>query len=162
MEPERIKLYRRRYIPNERVLLDKDEVVRADDERVLTRWRAIRPRRDFARGDSVYFLNDGVKVSRMFRADGGFVYWYCDIIEVSSEPGVYVFSDLLADVIVEPGGGVRVLDVGEIADALDSGLISVAQAKKALRALDWLLALIYGGRFGELTAAFDGFEKTRG
>ena len=93
----------------------------------------------------------------MFGADGSFVYWYCDIVEAERSDGGYVFNDLLADVIVTPDGTVKVLDVGEIADALDLALITTAQAKIALRVLDRLLKIIYGGRFGELTDAFKVF-----
>ena len=75
------------------------------------------------------------------------MYWYCDIIETNYEKDsdTYVFTDLLADVIVKPDGNTRVVDLDELADAFERGMSC------ALRQLDDLLQAIYRDRFESLT-----------
>ncbi|MCL2352487.1 MAG: DUF402 domain-containing protein [Firmicutes bacterium] len=142
-------LIRRRFIPDETITLH-DEVLRADGEVVLTRWKTLSPVHAFDGGRSCYFLNRGFKLSRFYRDGAPFDYIYCDLIETSAAPGGYVFTDLLIDVLVYDSGFVKILDVGEVCDALDRGLIGVDTAKKAMRLLDGLLGIIYSGGFGEL------------
>ena len=55
----------------------------------------------------------------------------------------------MADVKIYPDGKVEVVDIDEIADSLDKGIITVESAKKALRQLDSLLRIIYSGKIGE-------------
>jgi len=120
---------------------------------IVTRWRVLKPRKDFVRGYSCYFLHEGLKVSWFIDAADKLLYHYCDIIhtEYDAAADAYTFHDLLADVIVMPDGAVKVLDVGEIAKALDAGLITLDMAKQALTLLDKLLTRIYAGQFRELT-----------
>ncbi|MCI8342106.1 MAG: DUF402 domain-containing protein [Firmicutes bacterium] len=140
-----IKLYRKRFIPYEKVLLKDDIIEKADDNLIITRWKTLKPRKDFACGISFYYLKKGYKVSKFLDENGNLVYYYCDIIDVSYDEAEnsYVFSDLLADVIVYENGFVKVVDVEEIADALDAGLIDCFTAKSALRKLARLLHVIY-------------------
>ena len=65
---------------------------------------------------------------------GNFVYYYCDIIDTSFDENEkkYIFSDLLADVIVYKDGRVKVVDLGEIAEALENNLVSIDTGKKHL------------------------------
>ena len=146
-------LYRRRFIPNEKVELKDDEILELTDERILTRWNTLKPRSDFVRGYSVYFLNEGVKVSRYINAGGSCVRLYCDIMECERDEAsdAYIFNDLLIDIVVGPDGAVKVTDLDELAEALDMELITAEQAKRALVRADWLLRRIYEGRFSELT-----------
>jgi predicted RNA-binding protein associated with RNAse of E/G family len=62
----------------------------------------------------------------------------------------YVFTDLLADVIVYPDGQVRVVDLDELADAQRDHLIQPDELQSALRHLDRLLNIIYKGAFDTL------------
>ncbi|GHV41990.1 hypothetical protein FACS189490_09990 [Clostridia bacterium] len=150
-----MKLYRKRFIPVETVLLN-DEVLLNNGSMLVTKWQTIKPRLDLASGVSVYWFDLGVKVSKFFDKDGTFLFYYCDIIEAEfAENGDIVCVDLLADVEVSPSGAVKVLDIGEVAEALESGLITVSQAVKALKSLDFLLAEIYAGRFGLLSAPIE-------
>ena len=114
------QLYRKRIIPEEIILLDKDEILYSDDSHIITRWNTIRPKKILHHGCSCYFLKEGFKVSKFYREDGTLIYWYCDIISYSYDASAnsYVFTDLLADVLIYPDGKVEVVDVGEIADAL--------------------------------------------
>jgi protein associated with RNAse G/E len=148
---ENPKLYRRRFIPDELVFLKDDVIEHIDEQRIVTSWKTIRPRGDFAGGRSCYFLDEGYKVSQFFDKDGGLVYTYCDIISVERRENEYIFHDLLIDVVIYEDGTVKVLDLGEIPEALDRGLISVELAKTALNAADRLLDIIYSGRLNELT-----------
>ncbi|MDR1065853.1 MAG: DUF402 domain-containing protein [Clostridiales bacterium] len=146
-------LFRKRLIPFETVPLKDDVIELLTDEIIVTRWKALKPREDFYSGVSCYFLKQGLKISRFFDKSGKPVYYYCDIIETvyNKEENCYTFIDLLADAAVYEDGFVKVMDLGEIADALDSGLIDVETAKKALRTLDRLLDVIYAKEFGQFT-----------
>ena len=153
-------LYRKRIIPEETVKLDKDEILHMDEDHIVTRWNAIKPKKVLHHGCSCYFLKEGFKVSKFYRQDGSLIYWYCDIIEYTYDPkeNTYVFTDLLADVLIFPDGHVEVIDVGEIADALADGNLSVEQMIPALRSLDDLLGRIYSGSFSDIQEMINRIE----
>ena len=157
MDKEKPKLYRRRYIPDECILLKDDVILHQDDKLIITKWKTLKPRKDFDHGCSCFYLDKGIKISRFFDEEGELLFHYCDVIETHYDPeeNAYIFNDLLADVIVYDNGFVKVLDVGEIAEAVDEGIITVAQAMNALRILDELLTLIYKGEFMQLAGVFE-------
>ena len=154
-------LYRKRIIPEEIVLLDKDEILYSDEGHIVTRWNTIKPKKILHHGCSCYFLKEGFKVSKFYREDGSLIYWYCDIINYTYDPetNTYVFTDLLADVLVFPDGKVEVIDVGEIADALSDGTLTTDEMIPALRSLDKLLGLIYSGRFSDIQEKINSIEE---
>ena len=139
------KIYRRRFIPDETIFLKDDVIIYADEQTIVTKWEVLKPRSGFAKGVSCYYLQEGYKVSKFVDKCGDLVYYYCDIIDTSFDENEkkYIFSDLLADVIVYKDGRVKVVDLGEIAEALENNLISMDIAKKALMRLDKLLMVIY-------------------
>ena len=147
-----LKLYRKRIIPEECILLKDDEVLYHDSEVIITKWNTIHPKKTLHHGYSCYFLERGFKVSKFYDHDGNLISWYCDIISYSyeEEDNAYTFTDLLVDVIVYPYGFVRVVDLDELADAARDGLISAEQMQLALRRTDKLLSVIYKGAFGKL------------
>ena len=65
----KIQLFRRRYIPDEIKELKDDIVLSADDKMILTKWNVLKPRKDIARGVSAYFLDKGIKVSKVYDAE---------------------------------------------------------------------------------------------
>ena len=150
-------LYRKRLIPDECVRLDDDEVIYRDDEIIVTKWKALHPKPRLDHGYSCYFLKRNYKVSKFLFSDGSLIYWYCDIIDYTHDEteDSYVFRDLLADVIVFPDGFVKVIDLDEFEEALDRDLITVADVRRALKALDTLLRTIYDGRFAELQSEIE-------
>ena len=119
---------------------------------IITKWTSLRPRKDFARGYSCCLLDEGFKISWHIDATDKLMRYYCDIVDVSYDAAAnaYTFHDLLVDVVIMPDGFVKVLDVGEVPEALDKGLITIEQAKLALTRLDKLLAIVYNGDFGKL------------
>ncbi len=147
-----IKLYRKRIIPDECLLLGDDIILHADKEVILTKWNTIRPKKTLARGYSCYFMERGYKVSKFYDHEDNLISWYCDIIEYEydSKENSYTFTDLLVDVIVYPDGFVRVVDLDELADALRDHLITEEEAQRALRQTNKLLSVIYKGAFGKL------------
>ncbi len=157
-----VKLYRKRLIPQECVLLDKDEILYMDPELIVTRWHTIRPKKNLAHGYSCYFLERGFKISKFYNHNNELISWYCDIIKYNydQESNTYVFTDLLVDVIVYPNGAVRVVDLDELADARAAGLISDDDMLLALRRADKLLGIIYKGAFPELQAILEKHEVT--
>ena len=157
-------LYRKRIIPEEIILLDKDEILYQDEEHIVTKWNTIRPKKILHHGCSCYFLKEGYKVSKFYREDGTLLYWYCDIInyKYDSDANSYVFTDLLADVIIHPDGKVEVVDVGEIADALTEGTLTIEEMIPALRSLDALLTIINSGEFPRLQEMINRIEEGGG
>lgn len=148
------RLYRCRLIPAERILLKDDVIVEQNDEFVITRWNTLRPKPSFSHGCSCYFLQEGIKVSKIYREDDTLVYWYCDIVDFSYDEaeGSLTVTDLLADVIVYPEGHVEVMDLDELAEAMERGLITKEQTTSCLRNLNHLLSMIYHDKFDRLQA----------
>ena len=139
------KLYRKRLIPDECILLKDDIIIYLDENMLITKWKTLKPRSDFHHGYSCYFFKEGYKISQFFKEDNSLLYWSCDIITCeyeASEKSVIV-TDLLADVIVYPDKHVQVLDLDELCDAKEMGLINDAQFMLSLRQLHKLLDIIY-------------------
>ena len=146
------KLYRRRFIPNELIHLKDDIILVMEDDLIITKWDTLHPRKDIARGISAFYLDKGIKVSKIYDKTGNVVYWYCDIIQCKKSPekNTIVIEDLLIDVILYNDGTVRIMDLDELADALEQQLISQQEATNALRTLHQLLKIIYDQRFTNL------------
>ncbi len=147
-------LYRKRIIPEECVFLKDDVLLYRDNDVIITKWDTLHPKKTLSHGYSCYFIERGFKVSKFYDHDDRLISWYCDIIQTehSEKDGVdtYVFTDLLADVIVYPNGEVRVVDLDELADAQRDGKIRPDELQAALRHLDRLLTIIYKGAFDTL------------
>lgn len=146
-----VRLFRRRFIPDELNDLREDKILYMDDDLIVTSWDTLKPRPDFASGYSAYYRKEGWKISCHLGADGSLTRWYCDILMEVAEENRLIFNDLLVDVILYPDGRVRVVDLDEAADALEQGLITPAMLTTALRSADKLLDLIHKGHFHELT-----------
>ena len=153
-------LYRKRLIPEECVKLKDDEILELNEERIITKWNTLKPKKDLHHGFSCYFLDKGYKVSKFYKEDGSLLYWYCDIVTYDYDEGKneLIVTDLLADVIVNPDGFVKVVDIDEMVTCLDHNQISIEQLKIALTQLDNLLSLIYAGDFEKLTRYIEVFE----
>lgn len=159
MDESDIRLYRKRFIPDELKLLSDDKILYADNNIIITSWNTLKPRSDFASGISAYYRKEGFKISRHYGADGTFTRWYCDIIAESATKDGLIFSDLLIDVVIFPDGTVRVVDLDEAADALEQGLISAELLTQALRSTNKLLTYIHQGKFPELTTCMSKYIK---
>lgn len=145
-------LYRKRIIPEECILLKDDKILYQNEQIIVTGWNTLKPKKELHHGYSCYFLNEGYKVSKFYREDNSLLFWYCDIVEHDYQPetNTYVFTDLLADVIVYPDGFVKVVDIDELVTARDDNLISEDTLKKSLLCLSNLLNIIYSGDFHTL------------
>jgi predicted RNA-binding protein associated with RNAse of E/G family len=146
---DEVKLYRRRFIPDEKILLKDDVIISLDEKRVVTKWNVLTKRHDFTHGSSCYFIDKGWKISKFLDENDNLVYWYCDIIETerNEEENSYTFNDLLIDVIIHPDKRVEVVDIDEVAQALREDIISKELVIKALDRLNALLGVIYSGDF---------------
>jgi uncharacterized protein len=142
-------ILRKRYIPNEIIDITGDELLYRDQELLVTRWKAIRPRPDISGGVSYSFLKEGYKISRFYDNGGNFIYWYCDIIDVEydNNTDTYKLLDLLLDVKLLEDGTLMVLDADELAEALEKGLVTKEQACRALRIMNKILKMIYKKSF---------------
>lgn len=150
------KIYRKRIIPAECILLKDDVIVAQDQETIVTKWNTLNPKTSFSHGCSCYFLNEGIKVSKIYRSDNSLLYWYCDIMafDFDFQENALTVTDLLADVIIRPEGGVEVVDLDELAEAMERNLITKEQMTSCLRNLNHLLSLIYRDKFDRLQAPF--------
>ena len=152
------KLYRQRLIPAECILLKDDIIVAQDDEVIITKWNTLNPKTEFSHGCSCYFLREGLKVSKMYRADNTLLHWYCDIVDYSYDERQEALTviDLLADVIISPEGRMKVVDLDELAEAMERDLITKEQMTTCLRNLNHLLTLVYRDKFDRLQSRLDG------
>ncbi|MGN0161157.1 MAG: DUF402 domain-containing protein [Lachnospiraceae bacterium] len=154
------EIYRKRLIPEECIHLHKDKILFNSDGLMVTRWDTINPKAAFSKGISLYVMEKGWKISKFFDAKGNFVYWYCDIIDTVYDEAsdTYVFTDLLADVIIEPTGKLRVVDLDEYTPAFEKGLIDTSTILLALRRLNDLLTIIDDGSFKNYTKIVESYE----
>lgn len=154
---EDLKIYRKRMIPDECILLKDDIILERTDEVIITKWKTLKPRRDFHHGYSCYFLKLGYKVSKFYREDDSLLYWYCDIVDYAyhESENELIVTDLLADVVIYPDGYTKVLDIDELAVALEKNLCAPQTVTQALRRLDSLLNMIYDDKFETLAAKIE-------
>lgn len=154
---ESIRLYRKRYLPDETIELKDDIILSQSEDLILTRWKILKPRTDIAWGISAYYLKKGIKVSKVFDAQDQLVYWYCDIIDTQYDASAhsYIFCDLMIDVLIYPDLHVEVVDLDEFADVAETHDVPEAELLGALRKTNYLLQTIYNGQFSTLTAPID-------
>ena len=157
-------LFRKRLIPEECVELKDDILLHRDKETIVTKWKTLKPKKTLSHGISCYFLERGYKVSKFYDHENHIISWYCDIVsyEYTEETDTYIVTDLLADVIVYPDGFVKVVDLDELGEALEKGLLSQEQLKTSLRRLDNLLNLIYRGAYSGIQEYIHGCEEKCG
>lgn len=162
-------LFRKRLIPDECICLKDDEIIcfSEDKQIMVTKWHALKPRSDLHHGYSAYFWSEGFKLSKFYQADGSLLYWYCDIIDVEYPAGIssdagspsrFIATDLLADVIIYPDGYVKVVDLDELALALEKGILSPELLKTSLYRLDHLLNLVYSGELSKYQQYLEEYE----
>lgn len=153
----KLKLYRQRFIPQEKILLKDDIIVSHTEDILITSWKTLNPKTSFSHGASCYFLKEGIKVSKFYRADDTLLYYYCDIIETQydADDNALTVIDLLADVIVYPDSTFHVMDLDELAQAQEQGLIDVSQMRSSLYKLNKLLTAIQGGHFNNFIAPLE-------
>lgn len=146
-------LYRKRLIPNENILLKDDEIIRCDNDVIVTKWRTLKPRSDMDHGFSAYLLDLNIKISKFCRSDNSLLYWYVDIVDYEKDDSANSITslDLLLDVIVYPDGNIRVLDMDELAQAHKEKLITDKQLYDALERTHILLKDIYDNKFAKYT-----------
>ncbi len=154
---DHVKIYRKRMIPDECILLKDDIILEQTDDIIITSWNTLKPRRDFHHGYSCYFLKHGYKVSKFYREDNTLLYWYCDIVDYAYQQSnnALIVTDLLADVVIYPDGYIKVLDLSELAVAIEQALCEPRVITQALRKLDALLNLIYDDKFDTLSSYID-------
>lgn len=158
---KQLNLYRERIIPKESVLLKDDVILYFKKNILVTSWKALKPKKDLHHGYSIYYLDEGFKISKFYREDHSLLYYYCDIIDYSydKKENTLVVTDLLADIIIYPDGSYQVIDLGELSEALDLDMLSITRLKKALTTLDNLLTIIYNDKFEKYSSFLETFEN---
>lgn len=161
----KIRLYRVRHIPEEKILLSGDEILHLDNTNLVTSWTTLKPRKDFASGISLFDFEKHWKITRVAKADGSLYHWYCDIMNMhisrddEKNVSTYTMEDLLIDITVEPDGTIHILDLDEAAEAFEKGLITGNDLSLALRAADELLKLIENGKFAMYQNIIEAYIK---
>ena len=154
------RIFRKRFCPKECIELSDDIRLFEGEHLLITSWKTLRPKKELARGMSLYLPEDGLKISRFVRENGELLYWYCDIIAAEpAEEGGTVFTDLLVDVVVYPDGKSQIWDLGEAGDVLRKGEITTELLADALKKTDSLLRILYRGSFGKLQKVLTDAEK---
>lgn len=151
-------LYRKRLIPDECILLKDDIIREVTDDYILTRWNTLRPKKILHHGESCYYLNNGVKVSRFYTAEDILICWYCDIVsyEWNDDKSSLITTDLLLDILVYPDKSFKILDMDELAQAHKEKLISDDLLQQSLFTANRVLNDIYDDTFHEIyTTVFD-------
>lgn len=158
---ENLRLFRKRFLPDEIIELKDDVILSQSDTLIITKWNVLKPREDISHGISAYFIDQGIKVSKIYNARNKLVYWYCDIIDTSydNQTHSYIFTDLLIDVIIYPDKTIRVVDIDEFADIMEQNTLDNTVIVRALRQTNALLECIYAGHFSKLTSYIDEAEK---
>lgn len=156
-----LKIYRKRLIPEECILLKDDIIISSDENVILTKWNTLKPKKDLHHGYSCYLIKEGIKVSKFYRKDNSLIYWYCDIVDYqfNEDKTELIATDLLADVLVYPDDFVKTLDLDELADACQMGLISNEMLQESLRTTNKLLETIYQGEFWKYKKLINDVEK---
>ena len=144
-----MKMFRKRFIPNEIVDISSDEVLERNENIIVTKWKPIKPRADIGGGISYIFLKKGYKISKIFDTEGNFKYWYCDIIEYTydNQKDEYIFVDLLADVVIYPSGKYEVLDLDELKNVFEEKSITKEQMLKSIKCVNTLVEMLQNGMF---------------
>ncbi|MBO5142563.1 MAG: DUF402 domain-containing protein [Clostridia bacterium] len=144
-----MKMFRKRYIPEEIVDISSDEVLEKNENLIVTRWKPIKPRADIGGGISYTFYKKGYKISKIFDNEGKFIYWYCDIIEYTydKEKDEYIFIDLLVDLKIYPDGKMEVLDFPELSEAFKSNMITGEQLIHAIKSINVLIEMVQNNYF---------------
>ena len=150
-------LYRKRIIPNECVKLKDDIILHMDEDVLLTKWQTLKPRSDFHHGYSLYMFKEGIKISKFLCEDDSLYYWYCDIVEFDEdkEAGALTVTDLLVDITIDEQDRMDVLDVDELSDAYEQGLITDEQFHTSVKRLGDLLNTIHDGGFDRYKECID-------
>ena len=146
------RIYRIRYIPSEIVDLSKDVLLFRDQHYLITEWIPIKPRNDIAHGVSCVFLEHGWKISAFMDVTKKLKYWYCDIIDINydEKTDTYYLYDLLTDIIIKNERYTEVVDLDELAEAFDEGLITKEQLSMSLKRSNSLLNMIYSNEMPKL------------
>jgi hypothetical protein len=108
--------------------------VAAYDLRIDPEW--LRPGETSAVDRCFLLPDEGIQLTRPSRYDGTTIdsWWYVDVVAVDETDNGLVVRDLYLDVMVPPSGHrFDVLDLDDLADALERGEIDLPTAATALR-----------------------------
>lgn len=74
--------------------------------------------------------------------------WLIDLVDIQEvEPCLYSVSDLFIDIVVEPSGSYRVLDIDDFRQAVELEILDKDQVVKVLRSFEFILSKLNTGQF---------------
>jgi hypothetical protein len=62
----KLSLYKKRFIPNELIHLQDDIILVLENNLIITKWRPLRPKTNMSGGVSAYYIDMGIKVSKIY------------------------------------------------------------------------------------------------
>jgi len=148
------KIFRIRYIPFETVDISSDKILYRDEDVLVTSWKPIKPRKDIDHGASCVFLKEGIKISRFMDSNNDIAFWYIDLIDIQYDKNedTYYLKDLLIDVKIHSDGSIEIVDLDELADAIEQSLVTKNQSILVMRILHRLLLDIKTGKQPDLAS----------
>ncbi len=147
-----MKIYRKRFVPDEIVDISGDELIKRTEDLIVTKWLPIHPRDDMSGGMSWTYFKEGYKISKIYGPNGELKYYYCDIIDYSYDESEdsYTFTDLLVDIKVFPDGSIKFLDFDELQEAFDNDVIDDKIFSSAITKVSKLIAIIQNDNIEKL------------
>lgn len=132
--------------------LKDDEILNKEKNIIVTKWNAINPKIDLAKGYSYYFLDQNYKISKFIDHNNNFLYYYCDIVsyELDKNKDTLIYTDLLIDIIVHTNFNYKVLDMDELTLCYKQNGITISQMLLAIDTTQRLLDKIYSGEFANI------------
>ncbi len=152
-----MQIYRKRFEPDECVLLKDDEIVYADRSYICTKWETLKPRDDFDSGASIYDIKNGVKVSK-FCKNGRILYYYIDIIgiEYSVDDDSYLCTDYVLDIVLQTDHkSYTILDEDELDVLIENGTLNSTQVAETYSKLNFMVTCIEENNFNFYLEIFD-------
>ncbi len=152
-----MQIYRKRFEPDECILLKDDEIVYADRSYVCTKWETLKPRDDFSYGSSIYDIEHGVKVSK-FCKNGRTLYYYIDIIgmEYNEAEDAYLCTDYVLDIVLQTDlMSYTILDEDELEVLIEKEVLSHKEIADTYAKLHFMVDCIEGHKFNFYLEIFD-------
>lgn len=152
-----MQIYRKRFQPDECVLLKDDEIIYSDASYICTKWDTLKPRNDFDNGASIYDIEHGVKVSKFCKNDE-IVYYYIDIIEMeyNEEDDTYLCTDYVLDIILETDlSKYKILDEDEFDELIEKGMFNTKQITDTYNKLNFMKNCIDNDHFNFYLKIFE-------
>lgn len=142
-------LLKHKLVPQGTVDITNDKILFFDGNFLVTQWKPENSNMNISSAISLVSIKDGYQISKKFDSNNKFVYWYCDIVKTkwTKETSCLEITDLIIDLVVFPNYQVNCIDLDELTDAKEKGLISSMDFNWAKESSLKLLQKVIEGEF---------------